>query len=192
MITEQQALSLLDKYNLPPARINHSKSVASFANELALAIKRRHPELDIDPDKVRIAALLHDIGRGLEGDHEINSVNILINEGLPEIAAIVMHGSMYEISVLRGSPNESFMPQTLENKIVAYADARVKDRAVTLKERFDEVLSRRAMEKEKVESVKMAMKRYFEIERELMGLAGGRQKFSRKDCNGRRKRKVRS
>ncbi len=92
-------------------------------------------------------------------------------EGLSDLAAIVMHGSMYELSVLRGSPNESFLPRTLENKIVAYADARVKDRVVTLEERFSEILARRKMEKEKVESVKMAMKRYFKMEKELMELA---------------------
>ncbi|HMD68625.1 MAG TPA: HD domain-containing protein [Chitinivibrionales bacterium] len=171
MITEQQALSLLDKYNLPSSRINHSKGVASFANELALAIKQHHPELDIDPDKVRIAALLHDVGRGMEGDHELNSVRILKQEGLADLADIVMHGSMYELSVIHGAPDESLLPRTIENKIVAYADTRFKDSLVSLNERFNEVLERRRLEKEKSESVKMAAQRYDIIEKELMELA---------------------
>jgi putative nucleotidyltransferase with HDIG domain len=171
MISEQQALSLLDKYTLTQSRIKHSQGAAAFAFDLAKKIHKLHPSLDVNPEKVRIAALLHDIGRGREGDHELNSVNILKQEGLADIADIVMHGSVYEISVVRGSPDYSLLPRTIENKIVAYADARFKDSLVSLKERFDEVLERRHLEKEKVRSVKLAMKRYHELEKELMELA---------------------
>jgi len=171
MIPFSNAKALLENYKLEDNRIRHSQAVSNFAFELAEKVHAHHPELGVDPEKVRIAALLHDIGRSRPGDHEINSVAILNSEGLADIAAIVMHGSMYEISVLRGTPDASLLPRSLENKIVAYADARVKDRIVSLQERFDEVLCRRALESEKVESVKMAMKRYFEMQKELLGLA---------------------
>jgi|WetSurMetagenome_2_1015567.scaffolds.fasta_scaffold00119_29 putative nucleotidyltransferase with HDIG domain len=170
MITYRRALSLLAKYGLDKGRIDHSRKVSAFAFDLAKKIHSRHPSLDVDPEKVRVAALLHDIGRSREGDHETNSVDILTMEGHPDLAAVVMHGSMYEISALRGAPDESFLPKSLENKMVAYADARVKDRVVSLQERFGEVLSRRAMEKEKVKSVIMAMERYFTMEKELMDI----------------------
>jgi putative nucleotidyltransferase with HDIG domain len=178
MITEKQALSLLKKYNLGKPRVRHSKGVAAFAHALAVQIHKRHPSLDINPEKVCIAALLHDIGRGREGDHETNSVAILKQEGLADIADIVMHGSMYEISVVRGKPDKSLLPRTIENKIVAYADARFKDSVVSLKERFREVLDRRKLEKEKVESVNMAMERYYNIEKELMELLSDAQMIS--------------
>ncbi|HUI93792.1 MAG TPA: HD domain-containing protein [Chitinivibrionales bacterium] len=172
MITVKQALSLFKKYDLDESHMRHSKGVAQFAFNLAAKIHKKHPSLAINPEKVRIAALLHDIGRSMQGDHEINSITLLKQEGLEEIAEIVMHGSMYEISVIRGKPDQSLLPKTVENKIVAYADARFKNRLVSLKERFKEVLKRRKLEKEKVESVKMAEKRYYEIEKEVMALAG--------------------
>ncbi len=170
MITQDQALALLRKYNLPESRIRHCRVVASFAFDLAGRIHTRNPSLDVNPQKVRIAGLLHDIGRGRDGDHEINSVAILKQEGLEDIAGIVMHGSMYEISVLRGKTDESLLPSTLENKIVAYADARCKNAVVPLRERFAEILARRALERTKVASVTMARKRYVDLEKELLEL----------------------
>jgi putative nucleotidyltransferase with HDIG domain len=170
MITVQQAIALLRKHGLDESRIAHSQAVAELAFGLATGIHARNPSLDVNPEKVRVAALLHDIGRSIAGDHEVNSVDLLNIEGLADLAAIVMHGSLYEISVLRGKADPSLLPQSLENKIVAYADARCKDKVVSLQERFNEILSRRAMEREKVASVTLAMPRYFALERELLGL----------------------
>jgi putative nucleotidyltransferase with HDIG domain len=170
MFTEQQALDLLHKYNIPESRIRHCQCVATFAFDVADTIHSRHPSRDVNPEKVRIAGLLHDIGRSKDGDHEINSVAILKEEDLEDIAAIVMHGSMYEISVVRGKADESLLPSTLENKIVAYADARCKDAVVSLQERFDEILARRNLEPAKLASVKIARQRYFDLEKELREL----------------------
>ncbi len=170
LLTEQQALDLLHKYNLSESRIRHSQSVASFAFDLAKQIHTQHPSLDVNPEKVRIAGLLHDIGRSKDGDHEINSVAILKQESLEDIAAIVMHGSMYENSVLRGKADESLLPSSLENKIVAYADSRCKDAVVSLRERFAEILERRSLERTKVASLKMAQQRYCDLEKELLEL----------------------
>jgi len=171
MIDVSQALELLKTHGLDKGRIEHSILVSEFAFDLANKIHSRHPTLELSPEKVRIAALLHDIGRSEPGDHEINSVAILKREGFPDLAAIVMHGSMYEISVVRGNPDPTLLPQTLENKIVAYSDARCKDKLLSLQDRFDEILSRRALESEKVASVRMSMNRHFNMEKELMTLA---------------------
>jgi putative nucleotidyltransferase with HDIG domain len=170
MISPEQAIALLRAYALPEARIAHSIGVADFAFDLASRIKQRHPELTLDPDKVRIGGILHDIGRARPGDHEINSVAILNEEGHPEIAAIVIHGSIYEIMQIRGIDDRSLLPTTIENKIVAYADARFRLGIVTLKERTDEILSRRSGESEKVAAIQMAAPRFEELERELARL----------------------
>jgi hypothetical protein len=106
----------------------------------------------------------------MKGDHELNSIVILRREGLEDIAEIVIHGSIYEIMQLRGLHDPSLIPQTIENKIVAYADARFRDRPMTLEERWAEIESRRSLEKEKIESLRLAKARYKELERELMGL----------------------
>jgi putative nucleotidyltransferase with HDIG domain len=170
MISEKDSLNLLKKYNLVSGRIEHSIGVAKTAHEIAVRICSRHPNLPIDPEKVKIAALLHDIGRAMPGDHEINTLFILKSEGLEDIASITMHGSCYEIMQLRGIENPSLIPETIENKIVAYADAIYKDRPVTLKERWEEIEKRRADEPEKVASLHKAKKRFLAMEEEIREL----------------------
>ena len=171
MISEPEALLLLRKYLASERRIAHSMLVADFAYGLASRIHAAHPALPLDPAKVKIAALLHDVGRGQVGDHELNSVAILKQEGLHEIAAIVIHGTIYEIMLLRGRDDPSLLPRTIENKIVAYADARCKDRLVDMRERWAEIEVRRKDEGEKIASLRMAKERFFALESELLGLA---------------------
>jgi putative nucleotidyltransferase with HDIG domain len=170
MISEQDALELLKKHKLPQSRINHSIGVAQQAFRIATLIHTHHPQLACNPEKVARAALLHDIGRGMPGDHELNTIIILKNEGLDELAAITMHGSFYEIQLLRGIDSDEFLPNTLENKIVAYADATFKDKPVTLEERWSEIEQRRVNEDEKIASIHMSKGRFFKIEQELLEL----------------------
>jgi putative nucleotidyltransferase with HDIG domain len=174
-VSYDQGLALLRRHGLHDTLMRHSRGVAAFARELAERIALRHPEFGVDSDRVEVAALLHDIGRSRPGDHEANSVAILREEGLPELATIAMHGSYYEIMKLRGSEDVSLLPRSVENKIVAYADARFRLEPVTLQQRFDDILERRTGDPEKVRAVRMAMPRMQELERELMDLAGGSQ-----------------
>lgn len=167
MITEDQAIELLKKYNLPEPIISHSIGVAETAFDIATNIHKNHPELTLDPQKVRIAALLHDIGRSLPGDHEPNTVKILQSEGFEDIASITMHGSYYEIMLLRGVDNPQLIPQTIENKIVAYSDSCYKDHPVSMEQRWAEIESRRKDESEKIKSLHMAKDRFIKMEREI-------------------------
>ena len=171
MISEEEAIELLHAYAIHESRITHSRGVASFAFHLAERIHKLHPELPVDPQKVRIAALLHDIGRSQDGDHEQNTTTILQEEGLGDIAAITMHGSYYEIMILRGIDNPDLLPQTIENKIVAYADTRFKDQLVSMEERWAEIEQRRKNEPEKIRSLHMAKGRFRNMEKELLRLA---------------------
>jgi putative nucleotidyltransferase with HDIG domain len=171
MITESEALALLRKHKVAEKRVAHSIVVADFAYALASRIHAAHPSLPVDPATVKIAALLHDIGRSREGDHEINSVYILNEEGLHEIAAIVIHGTIYEIMRLRGKDDPSLLPRTLENKIVAYADARCKERPMKMRERWAEIETRRNNEPEKIASLHLAKTRFLSLERELKELS---------------------
>jgi putative nucleotidyltransferase with HDIG domain len=172
IISTERALDLLRWYRLSAERIKHSIGVGEYAFWLASAIHARHPLLPVDPDKVRIAGLLHDIGRCRPGDHETNSVTILNEEGLGEIAAIVMHGTLYEIQLLRGIDNPALLPQTLENKIVAYADTRFRLAPVSLAERFADIRRRRKNEPEKLASLDLVIARIRALENELRELAG--------------------
>ena len=172
MIDHASALALLRSYGLKEKRIEHSIGVAEFAQKLAERIASRHPELEIDPAKVSIAGLLHDIGRSRDGDHELNSIDILRAEGLSEIAAMVMHGTLYEMGIMRGEENPDHLPHSIENKIVAYADARFRLEVISLKERIDDIKARYADNPVKVKAVETARLRFLEMEKELMELAG--------------------
>lgn len=171
-MTEKQALDLLNKYQLSATRIFHCQVAAEFAFDLASSIADRHPALNIDPQKIKMGALLHDIGRSQEGDHEIESVKLLEKEGHEDIAQIVMHGTAYEAFQLQGIERKDLLPKSIENKIVAYSDARCRLSVVSIEERMNEVKQRRHMDKEKIDAVNRAKDRFLALEQELSELAG--------------------
>jgi putative nucleotidyltransferase with HDIG domain len=172
MIDFDQGIAMLQRYELPEQRIEHCRGVAAFAGDLASRIHRRHPELHLDIQAIRLAALLHDIGRARPGDHELNSRDILLEEGLDNLAAMVIHGTAYEKYRVRGENRPELIPSTLENSIVAYADARFRLGPVTMSERLADIRHRRGPESEKMASVAMALPRLEAQQRELLALAG--------------------
>jgi putative nucleotidyltransferase with HDIG domain len=172
MLTFDQGLALLHTYKLDEKRIAHSIGVAAIAFALAERIRERHPHLKIDPPRVRLAGLLHDIGRTRPGDHETNAVAILLAEGQPDLADRVMHGTLYEARTLSGKADMSLLPQTIEGKIVAYADTRFRLEPVPLVERIADIQKRRSHEKKKLAAVELAIPRIEALEREILTLAG--------------------
>ncbi|MCX7788576.1 MAG: HD domain-containing protein, partial [Spirochaetes bacterium] len=145
LLSYSEALELLRRYDLDAKTIYHSERCAEKAYELAFQIHSKHPDLPLDPEKVRIGALLHDIGKAQPGEHEINSVEILQKEGFPELAKIVCHSYPYEILVLKGSHRPEYLPSSLENKIVIYADYLIDPdgNPTTMEERIQEIKKRK-------------------------------------------------
>ncbi|MBD3391892.1 MAG: HD domain-containing protein [Chitinivibrionales bacterium] len=173
MISPEQGVELLEKHGISERRIRHSLGVAEIAHGLAVEIASRNPGINVNPEKVRIAALLHDIGRSRKaGDHVLNSIAILREEGLDDLAEIVMHGSAYEEALLRGIDDPSLLPDSTENKIVAYADTRFRLSGITMQERLAEAAQRRADKPDKIKAIDMARPRYQALEEELRALAG--------------------
>jgi len=85
--------------------------------------------LNIDPSLVRIGALLHDVGRSKTHsvNHVIEGVRIAQSLGLPDplVSIIGCHaggGISIEEAKKLGWPPRRYVPQTLEEKIVTYAD----------------------------------------------------------------------
>lgn len=85
--------------------------------------------LNVDIQLVRIGALLHDIGRAKTHsvDHVIAGVQIAKELGLPAsiISIIERHvggGISRDEAKKLGWPVKDYLPQTLEERIVAYAD----------------------------------------------------------------------
>lgn len=116
-------LELLEKENTPPNVINHCKAVCRKAMEIASNFE------DADKDLIRKGALLHDIGRSKTHGitHAIEGVEIAKKYGYPQdvLNIIERHigaGITETEAVKLGLPKKSYLPQTLEEKIVAHAD----------------------------------------------------------------------
>ena len=116
-------IKLLKKENTPENVIEHSKAVYKKAMEIASNFD------DADKDLIRKGALLHDIGRSRTHGitHAIEGVKIAEKYGYSQdvLNIIERHigaGITKEEAVKLGLPEKSYLPKTLEEKIVAHAD----------------------------------------------------------------------
>ncbi|KZX11292.1 TIGR00295 family protein [Methanobrevibacter oralis] len=116
-------IKLLYKEKTPENIIAHSKAVCNKAMEIA-----SHFE-NVDKDLIKKGALLHDIGRSKSHgiNHAIKGVEIAKKYGYPQdvlniIERHVGAGITENEAIKLGLPKKSYMPQTLEEKIVAHAD----------------------------------------------------------------------
>jgi uncharacterized protein (TIGR00295 family) len=105
-----------------PDVIEHCKAVAEIAIEIA---KLAHANERL----VEASALLHDIGRAVTHGitHAVEGYKIGIKLGLPEdvLRVIERHiagGIPQEDATKLGLPEKNYVPETIEEKIVAHAD----------------------------------------------------------------------
>lgn len=123
----QEALKILDQCGCSPPVIKHCKAVEKLAVKIAEVC--REEGLNVDSSLVRIGALLHDVGRSRTHsvNHVIEGVRIAQSLGLPNsvVSIIGCHaggGISIEEAKKLGWPLGRYVPQTLEEKIVTYAD----------------------------------------------------------------------
>lgn len=116
-------IELLKKENTPENVIDHCRAVCAKAMKIASNFD------DADCDLIRKGALLHDIGRSKTHGirHAIVGAEIARKYGYEEdvLNIIERHigaGITKEEAKSLGLPERSYMPQTLEEKIVAHAD----------------------------------------------------------------------
>ena len=116
-------IELLGRENTPENVIEHSQAVYRKAMEIAANFD------DADTDLIRKGALLHDIGRSRTHGitHAVEGVEIAKEHGYGQdvLNVIERHigaGITSEEAVKLGLPEKSYLPQTLEEKIVAHAD----------------------------------------------------------------------
>jgi uncharacterized protein len=116
-------IELLKKENTPENVISHCEAVYRKAMKIASNFDNANTDL------IRKGALLHDIGRSKTHDitHAIVGVEIARKYGYNQdvLNIIERHigaGITEEESEKLGLPVKSYIPQTLEEKIVAHAD----------------------------------------------------------------------
>jgi uncharacterized protein len=125
--SREQALQFLRENGCQANVLRHCEAVAELAVEMAEAAKKRG--LNVDLQLVKIGALLHDIGRSKTHSvhHAVIGAEIARSLGLPEtvVSIIKRHvggGITSKEAKKLGWPRDTYVPQTLEEKIVSYAD----------------------------------------------------------------------
>ena len=125
--SREQALQLLFENGCSAKVINHCKAVTKLALETANILKEKG--LKIDSELVEVGALLHDIGRSKTHTvhHAVVGAEIAKAAGLPDsvVSIIKRHvggGITASEAEKLGWPKDVYVPITLEEKIVSYAD----------------------------------------------------------------------
>jgi uncharacterized protein len=167
--SREQALKLLSQNHCSPKVIAHCKAVAKLAVETAAACQKKG--LKVDLELVEAGALLHDIGRSKTHsvNHVVAGAEIAKAEGLPQpvVAIIKRHiggGITAAEAEKLGWPKSSYVPETLEEKIVSYAD-----KLVETSERVPIELTVNKLRKEKLHA---AAERVQKIHDEITNIIG--------------------
>lgn len=170
MISRARAIRILDEAGCPPNVIEHCKTVASLAVEIAERIRANGKEVDIR--LVETGALLHDLGRcrthGIS--HAVEGFGLARELGLdPRLAEIIKRhigaGVSEEEAEEIGLPSDDYFPRSLEEKIVAHADNLVRGtRRITIEERITR-MRRKQIGEEVIQRVEKLAEEIEEISR---------------------------
>ena len=125
--TREQALGFLRQSGCRENVIRHVEAVSALAVEIAEACRKKGYKVDVH--LVEIGGLLHDIGRAKTHSvhHALLGAGMAKSLGLPApvISIIKRHvGGGISATEARklGWPRDIYVPVTLEEKIVSYAD----------------------------------------------------------------------
>jgi len=168
--SREQAIRLLHESGCSARVVRHCEAVAKLAVETTDTLRKKG--LTVDVALVEIGALLHDVGRSKTHTvhHAIVGVEIAKSAGLPEpvVSIIKRHvgGGITadEANDLGWPTDDVYVPFTLEEKIVSYADKLIASGKRVPVERTIEQLSREA----KPEAARRVRKLHEEID-ELIG-----------------------
>ena len=155
--TKEECLRILTDSNVPDNIIAHLKTVCDFSMNVCDLLEKRN--INVNRELVAAACLLHDIRKADSNQHEIQGAEFVKSLGFPEVASLIKKHGLARLN------DEEFVPKTWEEKVVFYADKRVKgDKIVSVDERF--VYIKQRYKKEDVEKEIEFTKR---IEKELLG-----------------------
>jgi len=159
--THKESLKLLKKYGIEGKVLDHCLIVNKIALFLGKKLKEKGKELNLK--LLDAASLLHDIGKLRSDktgkDHLEEGVNILNEEGFPEVAVLIGKHRLDKIL------NNSLI--TWEEKIIYYSDRRGGLNLMLCNERFKDMLKRYPNMKEIIKKVKPKLKK---LEKEIFDI----------------------
>jgi len=122
-MNRESALALLEKSGCPENVIAHSEAVAEFALRIADCIP------SCSSETAYTGGLLHDIGRSVSHgiDHGVTGGKIAHKAGVNSVFVRIIEnhigsGLTAEEAGSLGLPSRNFIPETIEEKVVAHAD----------------------------------------------------------------------
>lgn len=137
----EKASELLSRYGGNAPWTRHCRAVALVAARAAEMLSER---CDIDREFLRVAGLVHDIGRYRTHDpvqHGVEGFRLLSSLGHHREAFVcashIQCGLSAAEAALAGLPEQDFLPRTLEEKLIPVLDSIVElDRPTTVDQRF--------------------------------------------------------
>jgi uncharacterized protein len=125
--SREQTIQFLRQSGCSRNVIEHSEKVAELAEEIAEECKEKG--INVNLKLVETGALLHDIGRSKTHSvhHAVVGAKIAKSLGLPEPVILIIKrhvggGITAKEAKRLGWPKGIYIPQTIEEKIVSYAD----------------------------------------------------------------------
>ncbi len=155
--TKEECLKILKENSVPDNIIAHSKAVCNIALKIADLLEKKG--IKLNRNLIVAASLLHDVKKLSLNDHVAEGFELLKSLGFEKVAEVIKKHGLYHLG------KDDFTPKTWEEKIVFYADKRVKgNKIVSVDERFEYIKQR--YKKDDVENeIKFTKK----IEKELLG-----------------------
>ena len=141
-LKREELLEILRENGLSQNIIDHSIKVTEKALEIAGKIKQNH---EVDLDLILAGAMLHDIGRSRKHGwkHAVEGGLLIRELQLDDRIALIaerhiLAGINKEEASQFGLPEIDYIPETIEEKIVAYADKLTKgSNYISIDERFE-------------------------------------------------------
>jgi len=162
--TPERCIELLQENGCSDEVIKHCMAVRNVAVRIA-------KKADADLKLVEAGALLHDIGRSKTHGitHAVEGVRIARKIGLPLSILYIIErhlgaGIQKEEAIKLGLPEKDYIPETLEEKIVAHADSLIQDGG---KQRIEDEI-RQAKEK----GLEQVAQRLIALHKELSDICG--------------------
>jgi uncharacterized protein len=173
ILKTSEAIQLLQQIGCPIQVIRHSKKV--HANAVNLAVKIIENGCPVEMRLVEVGALLHDMGRAIthQIDHGVIGAEMARSLHLDEkiVKIIENHigaGIPKNEAAALGLPEKDFIPKTIEEKIVCYADTLAKgSKKIDAQEALEEFI-------EKLGPNHPAISRFRELHQEMLNLTSGK------------------
>ncbi len=133
--SEEEAISLHRKYGSNDIIVRHCLKVAEVSSIIAESLKRTGKA--VDAEAVAAGALLHDIGRTKAQNirHALEGAEILRGEGVDDKVVQIVRkhtgaGISPEEARRLGLPDLDYIPRSLEERVVCFADKMVSSERV--------------------------------------------------------------